>query len=74
MKRYKQLSREARKRKLGSADTHKLRRHWGKIYMNAGYTQQLLKVDLSGRKHWYYVRCLNMPTHRSVYFPMERTH
>lgn len=66
MIRRKQLTQAARRRRLGTADNHKQRRHWGKIYVNAGFQQHLFKVDPNGRKHWYYVRSLGMPLRQIV--------
>lgn len=71
MIRHERLSREARKRqrhRLGTSDNHKLRRHWGKIYINAGFKQELLKIDPNGRKHWYYVRSLGLSPSRSLWY------
>ncbi len=67
MIRHKRLTRAARKSRLGTADNHKMRRHWGKIYVNAGFKQHLYKVEPNGRKHWYYVRCLGLSSRPSMW-------
>lgn len=55
MIRRRRPSREILQRRKRLTDNHKNRQHWHKMWVNAGYTPWLNRIDPDRCKHWVYI-------------------